>query len=128
MNKVMLIGRLTRPVETHTVGDYTVANFAVAVDRPFKNAAGTHETDFIEVVAWRKLGELAAQYLVKGQQVAVEGRLQIRSYDATDGTKRKAVEVVADSLEFLAKPHGAAQTAADADPATADEATEEVPF
>jgi len=127
MNKVMLIGRLTRQPEMRfTTKGTAVTSFAVAVDRPFKNAAGNHETDFVEVVAWNKLGELANQYLVKGQQVAVEGRLQIRSYDANDGTKRKAAEIVADQIQYLAKPTGATQDAAD--PATADAATEEVPF
>ena len=122
MNKVLLVGRLTRTPELrYTAGGAAVADFAVAVDRPFKNASGERETDFVEVVAWRKLGELAAQYLVKGQQVAVDGRLQVRSYEAQDGTKRKAVEVVAENLEFLAKPGAKAE----ADPEPADEV---VPF
>ena len=112
MNKVILIGRLTREVETRTVGEHMVARFAVAVDRPFKNANGERETDFIEVVAWRQLAKLASDYLVKGQQVAVEGRLQIRTYQTDDGSKHKAAEVVADEIQFLAKPSGAKTEAA----------------
>jgi single-strand DNA-binding protein len=83
-----------------------VASFTLAVDRPFQNQQGNRETDFIDIVAWRKTAEQVSQYLTKGRMVAVEGRLQIRSYETQDGQKRKVAEVVADGVRFLdrAKP------------------------
>ncbi|PSR19917.1 MAG: single-stranded DNA-binding protein [Sulfobacillus acidophilus] len=102
LNKVILIGRLTRDPELRMLGNGTpVTRFTVAVDRPFTNAQGTREADFVDCVAWRKLGEIVANNLTKGRLIAVEGRLQIRSYDAQDGSRRKAAEVVADSVQFL---------------------------
>ena len=83
-----------------------MASFTLAVDRPFQNQQGNRETDFIDVVAWRKTAEQVSQYLTKSRMVAVEGRLQIRSYETQDGQKRKVAEVVADGVRFLdrAKP------------------------
>ena len=99
MNKIILIGRLTRDAELRYTkdGGTAVASFTLAVDRPFKK----DETDFISVVVWRKQAENVAQYTGKGSLVAVEGRLQIRSYEDRDGIKRKAAEVVADNVRFL---------------------------
>ncbi|MCY0880729.1 MAG: single-stranded DNA-binding protein [Firmicutes bacterium] len=105
LNRIILIGRLTRDPELrYTPQGVPVASFSLAVDRPFTNQQGQKETDFIDCVAWRKLGETVANHLTKGRLVAVEGRLQIRSYDAQDGTKRKAAEVIADSVRFLDRP------------------------
>src|SRR3989442_9731253 len=87
------------------------ANFTLAVGRPFKNGQGERETDFIGVVAWRKSAELVTQYLSKGRLVAVEGRLQIRSYEAQDGTKRKVAEVITDRIQFLDRKNGSGPTA-----------------
>ena len=102
MNKIFLIGRLTRDPELRYVpSGQPVANFTLAVDRPFKNSQGERDTDFIDIVAWRKSAELATQHLSKGRLVAVEGRLQIRSYEAQDGTRRKGAEVVTDRIQFL---------------------------
>lgn len=81
-----------------------MASFSLAVDRPFTNQAGQRETDFVDCVAWRKLGETVGNHLTKGRLAAVEGRLQIRSYDAQDGTKRRVAEVIADSVQFLDRP------------------------
>ena len=81
-----------------------VASFALAVDRPFSNQQGQREADFIDCIAWRKLGETVGNHLTKGRLVAVEGRLQVRSYEAQDGTKRRVSEVVADSVRFLDRP------------------------
>lgn len=102
MNKAILIGRLTRDPEmrTTTSGQATTS-FTVAVSRPFANANGERETDFINCVAWRKQAENIAKYCQKGSQVAVEGRIQVRNYDAQDGTKRYVTEVVADNVTFL---------------------------
>ncbi|MDD5089723.1 MAG: single-stranded DNA-binding protein [Candidatus Wallbacteria bacterium] len=103
LNKILLIGRLTRDPELRYVpnGGPAVANFTLAVGRPFKNQNNERETDFIDIVVWRKLAENCKQYLSKGKMVMVEGRLQIRSYEASDGAKRKITEIVADNIQFL---------------------------
>ena len=102
LNRIILIGRLTRDPELRYVpSGHPVASFTLAVDRPFANQQGERDTDFIDIVAWRKLAEQASQHLSKGRLVAVEGRLQIRSYETQDGQKRKAAEVVADAVRFL---------------------------
>jgi single-strand DNA-binding protein len=102
MNRIVLIGRLTKKPELrYTQTGHAVANFTLAVDRPFRNAAGEQETDFIPCVAWRRQAETAAEYLDKGRQAAVEGRLQIRSYETDDGQRRWMTEVVCDRVEFL---------------------------
>lgn len=109
VNKVILIGRLTRDPEVRTIGaDTKVANFTLAVDRTFKNANGEKEADFIPIVVWRKTAELCERYLTKGSMCAVTGRLQVRSYDANDGTKRYVTEVVADEVQFLSSNAGQA--------------------
>lgn len=103
LNKILLIGRLTRDPELRYVpnGGPAVANFSLAVSRPFKNQQNERETDFIDIVVWRKLAENCKQFLSKGKLVMVEGRLQIRSYEAQDGTKKKITEVIADNIQFL---------------------------
>ena len=102
LNRIVIIGRLTRdPEMRQTPSGTAVCTFTLAVDRSFKSAAGERETDFIPVVAWRQLGENCAQYLAKGKLAAVDGRLQIRTYQAQDGSKRTAAEVVADNVRFL---------------------------
>ena len=104
LNRVVLIGRLTRDPELReTSSGIAVANFALAVERDYKNQAGEKEVDFIDVQVWRKLAEVVANNLQKGRLVAVEGRLQVRSYEK-DGQKRKVVEVVADRVQFLDWP------------------------
>jgi single-strand DNA-binding protein len=132
LNRIILIGRLTRDPELRYVpSGQPVASFSLAVDRPFTNQAGERETDFIDVVAWRKLADQVSQHLSKGRLVAVEGRLQIRNWETQDGQKRKAAEVVADAVRFLDRK-GAAAPAAGAEPqaASADFEPEEedVPF
>jgi len=103
-NKIILIGRLTRDPELrYTTSGHPVANFTLAVDRPFKTAQGERQADFIDVAAWRKLAEVVAQYVSKGQMLTVEGRLEIRSYDGNDGTRRKAATVVADGIRLFPK-------------------------
>jgi single-strand DNA-binding protein len=108
VNRIFLIGRLTRDPELRYVpSGQPVANFTLAVDRPFRNSQGERDTDFVDIVAWRKSAELATQHLSKGRLVAVEGRLQIRSYEAQDGTRRKVAEVVTDRIQFLDRKNGA---------------------
>ena len=102
LNRIVIIGRLTRdPEMRQTPSGTAVCAFTLAVDRSFKSAAGERETDFIPVVAWRQLGETCGRYLAKGKLAAVDGRLQIRTYQAQDGSKRTAAEVVADNVRFL---------------------------
>lgn len=111
-NVVVLVGRLTRDVDLrYTSAGDAVANFTLAVDRSHANKAGDREADFIDVTCWRKLAEAVANHTAKGQQVAVAGRLQTRTYEAKDGGKRKAVEVVADEVQFLSRPKGGAPEA-----------------
>lgn len=102
LNRVIVIGRLTAdPVLRYTQSGLAVCSFTLAVDRPFKGQNGEKETDFLDVQSWRKLGENCANYLTKGKMAAVDGRLQVRSYEAKDGSKRKAVEIVAENVVFL---------------------------
>ncbi len=112
MNRVVLMGRLTRDPEVrYTTSGKTVASFALAVDRRVRRDAanpGQQTVDFINIVAWEKTGEFCANYFKKGQRMLVEGRLQVRSYDAKDGTKRTAVEVVADNVEFCESKNSSA--------------------
>lgn len=102
MNKIILLGRLTRDPEIrYTQTGACVAQFTVAVDRPFKNQVGEKETDFIPCVVWGKTAEVVGNYVHKGQRLLVEGRLQIRSYDAKDGSKRWVTEVIVNHGEFI---------------------------
>lgn len=102
MNKVFLIGRLTRDPELRYTGsNIAVASFSIAVNRPFANQAGEREADFINVVVWRKQAENVKNYLSQGSQIAIDGRIQTRSYDGEDGKKRYITEVVADNVQFL---------------------------
>lgn len=105
VNKWVGIGRLTSDPELRfTNNGKPVANFTLAIDRPYKNANGEKEADFIKIVAWNKLGEVCSNNLKKGRLVCVEGSLQIRSYQADDGQKRYVTEIKADEVHFLDKP------------------------
>ncbi len=102
MNKAIIIGRLTRDPEMRTTtSGINSTTFTVAVSRNYTNPNGERETDFLNCVAWRKQAENIAKYCTKGSQVAVEGRIQTRSYDAQDGTKRYVTEIIADNVTFL---------------------------
>ncbi len=102
MNKAIIIGRLVRDPEMRTTANGTNSTtFTVAVSRTYTNQNGERDTDFINCVAWRKQAENIAKYCTKGSQVAVEGRIQTRSYDAQDGTKRYVTEIIADNVTFL---------------------------
>lgn len=118
LNRVVLIGRLaTDPELKYTPSGIAVTTFRLAVDRR-PNSQGEKETDFVSIVAWRQSAEFAANYLTKGRLVAVDGRLQIRSWVAQDGTKRNAAEVVADDLRGLDRP----KERSEAGPSYSDEA------
>ena len=102
MNKVVLIGRLTKDPELrYTSSNIATATFSLAVDRTFTNQNGEREADFINIVVWRNQAENVKKLLTKGSQVAVEGRIQTRSYDDQNGQKRYVTEVVADRVEFI---------------------------
>lgn len=104
INRIVLIGRLVAdPQLRYTQTGTAVANFRIAVDRPFTNQQGERETDFIDIVAWRKLAETVANNLNKGRLVGVDGRLQVREYEY-EGQRRRQAEVVADNVEFLDWP------------------------
>ena len=102
MNKAFLVGRLTKDPELRTTGSgISTTSFTVAVTRTFANQNGEREADFINVVVWRKQAENVCKYTNKGSLVGVDGRIQTRSYDHTDGTKRYVTEVIADNVTFL---------------------------
>jgi single-strand DNA-binding protein len=115
MNKVFLIGNLTRDPELSTAGGsgVSVCRFGMAVNRRFQNKDGSRETDFFNITAWRDLGENCAKFIKKGSKVAVSGELQIRNYDDKDGNKRTAVDIIAAEVEFLDKRNSSGDDAAE---------------
>lgn len=119
MNRVVLIGRLAREPELrYTAGGTAVAHLVLAVDR---GPSGQKEADFLDLVVFSKAGEACAQYLARGRQIGVEGKLHARSYDDKSGIRRKAVEVVADRVHFLDRYRqdgpGMLESAGEGDPA-----------
>ena len=102
MNNVSLVGRLTKDIELKYTGSQTaVATGTLAVNRQFKNANGERETDFINIVAWRKTAETIANYTSKGSQIGITGRIQTRSYEGNDGKRVYVTEVVAETVMLL---------------------------
>ena len=101
MNKAILIGRLVRDSELkYTQGGTAVATFTLAVDRR-KSAKGEKETDFVACVAWQKTAEVIAEYTKKGSLIAIDGRIQVRTYEAKEGGKRWVTEVIVETVQFL---------------------------
>ena len=95
---------MTRDPEARkTQSGISTCSFTVAVQRRYKNAQGVYEADFIPVVCWRELSDVCVKYLQKGSKVAVQGSLQTRNYEAKDGSKRTAFEIIAGSVEFLSR-------------------------
>ena len=102
MNKVILIGRLTRDPEMRTTASgMSVTRFSVAVNRTYQDQNGERGVDYINCVAWRKQAENIAKYCTKGTQVAIDGRIQTGSYDAQDGSKRYTTDIICDNVTFL---------------------------
>src|SRR5690606_14971922 len=103
LNRAILVGRLTRDPDLRytTNGGVAVTRFTVAVNRKFTNQQGEREADFINIVAWRNLAENCGNYLQKGSLVAVEGRIQTRSYENQEGRTVYVTEIVADDVRFL---------------------------
>jgi single-strand DNA-binding protein len=129
LNRIILIGNLTSDPEVRfTVEGIQIAKFQLAVDR-FVQENSPKQMDYIDVVAWRRLAEICGQYLKKGKQVLVEGRIQVRTFENESGVRKWATEVVARSIKLLAQkdlPSGLGgavkeQTASPAVPETADE-------
>ena len=101
-NHITLLGRLTKnPEIRYTTSQKVVASLVLAVDRPFLGQDGKREADFIPVVIWGKTAEMVGNSCAKGHRLLVEGRLQIRNFDAKDGTKHWVTEVIANSVEFI---------------------------
>lgn len=102
INHVVLVGRLTKNPDKRTTSSNTsVVSFTLAVDNPTKDSAGNKTTSFIPVTCWSQLADIVAKYTTKGSQVAVEGRLQQRTYDRKDGSKASVLEVIASNVQFL---------------------------
>ena len=116
MNKVILVGRLAQdPDVRYTQGGKAVASFNIAVNRFGGGSAQKESADFIPIVAWEKLAEICGNNISKGSKILVEGRLQIRSYEAQDGQKKRITEVVAQSVEFLGDKRNKSENNSDVD-------------
>ena len=102
MNKAILIGRIVKDLELRTTpNNRNLCQFTIAVNRPYTNEDGERKADFINCVVWDKLAENLAKYQKKGNQIAVEGRIQTRNYDDKDGKKVYATEVLVNNISFL---------------------------
>nr|DAK87104.1 MAG TPA: Single strand binding protein [Caudoviricetes sp.] len=101
LNKITVMGRMTRDPELRrTKSGAAVASFAIACDRDFKSDSGEREVDFFDCVAWRSTAEYVSKYFTKGRMAVVSGRLQTREWTDKNGNKRKATEIVAESVYF----------------------------
>lgn len=115
LNKALIIGNLTRDPELKALPSGSkLASFSLATNRSFKDKDGNRQdtTEYHNIVAFGRLGELCAQYLKKGSQAYVEGRLQTRSWDAGDGSKKYRTEIIADNVQFGSRGTGTGSTAA----------------
>ena len=102
MNKIILVGRLTKDPEVRsTSAGFSTANFTVAVNRNFKNKDCNYDADFLPCVAFRNTADFVSKFFKKGNMISLEGRVQTRNYDAQDGTKRYVTEVVVENIEFV---------------------------
>ena len=100
LNHISIMGRLVKDPEVRRFKETPVCTIRIACDRDFRNANGERETDFLDVVSWRKLAEIVGQYAAKGRMVSVEGRLQLRPWQDDDGKKRYFPEIVAERVYF----------------------------
>lgn len=124
MNKVTLLGRLTKnPDVRYTTTEKCVAQFILAVDRPFAGADGKKEADFIPCVAWGKYAELIGNSCQKGHRLLVDGRLQIRQYDDKNGQRKWATEVIVSGFDFIERKEQPKDMAS-----MGTDVTKEVPF
>ncbi len=117
MNKIILIGNLTRDPESGvTQSGVGFTRFTIAVNRPFTNAAGERLADYFDVITWRQLADRCAKYLYKGSKVGIHGSVQRRQYEDRDGIKRTSFDVVADEVEFLTPKPANTPTSAGVEP------------
>ena len=118
MNKVVLVGRLTKDPEMKLTTNQTqVCNFTVAVDRKYKDADGQRQADFISCVAWKHTAVFIQKYFVKGSRIGVSGSIQTRSFEDQNGQKKYFVEVLVDEAEFVESGNKAGNSQQDAEPA-----------
>ena len=102
MNKIILIGRMTKDIEIrYTQNQKEVGSFDLAVNRNYKNQNGEYDTDFFKCIAWGNLAKTIQTYTSKGSQIAIEGRVENRTYQANDGTNRYVTEVVVEGMQLL---------------------------
>lgn len=123
MNNIQIIGTITRDIELkETSSQVKYTRFSIAVNRKFANQNGEYETDFFNVVAWRKTAEFIANYFGKGKRIAISGNLQTSKYTDKDGNERTSTEIVANEVFFIDKKEENKDTPANAEP----EKTEDV--
>ena len=103
MNKITLLGRLTKDVELKLIGDRPLAEFSLAVDRKYKNAQGERETDFFNCKLWGKTAETLQQHTMKGQRLLVAGRVEIRTFTNQEGQNVRFTEVIVEEFDFVEK-------------------------
>ena len=129
MNKCIFLGRLTKDVEIKkTTSGKSVGSFTIAVDRPFKDANGQKQADFIPCKAWERQAGFIAHYFKKGDSIVVTGELQSRNYEAQDGTKRTVLELNVAEAEFCGNNNrGSAQKAPSKPVETPVDALEDLP-
>ena len=102
INRVILVGRITKdPDLKNTTNNLSVVTFTLAVNRPFKNSNGENEVDFVQCVVWRKQAENLYKYVKKGNMIGVDGRIQTRNYEDSNGKKVYITEIVCDCVQFL---------------------------
>ncbi len=127
MNKIILLGRLTKDPEYKTMPSGAgVTNFTVAVNRNFKNKEGNYDADFLPCVAYRNTAEFINKYFKKGSLICLEGRVQVRNYDAQDGSKRYVTEVIVQNVEFVGGKNDSSDKTNDYYPDIIDEEINEV--
>lgn len=103
INNVVLVGRITKDLELKSTGNSSVCNFTMAVNRNFKNAQGEYDADFINCVAFGATADRMCQYLKKGSQIALAGRIQTRNYENQKGEKVFSTQIIANNISFLEK-------------------------
>ena len=131
VNKVILIGNLGKDPEVRYTADGTaVASFSIATSQRWTNKDGerAERTEWHKIVAWRKLGEICGQYLSKGKQVYIEGRLQTRSWEDKDGNKRWTTEIVAQTMQMLGRAGDVADMQDSGKPAAQEDASDRTPL
>lgn len=130
LNKAQIIGRLTRDPETRTTPNGSVVcSFSIATNYVYKNANGEkqEQVEYHNIVAWRKLGEIAGQYLKKGSQVYVEGRIQTRSWDDASGQKKNRTEIVIDNMIMLGSKGATSPMGQSSNGSNFEKSLEEIP-